>query len=105
MLNRTEKEELVIKLAEDGKTTRDIAKIAHISLQDIGRIIRKHTRDADQENHNQKSLTIESQSFIMFKEGKSNVDVAISLNLPAVKVISLYHDYLRLSNLDKLINL
>jgi transposase len=40
-----EKEELVIKLAKEGKTTREIAKIAHISLKDIGEIIRKFTGD------------------------------------------------------------
>ncbi|ALI36862.1 hypothetical protein NMY3_02672 [Candidatus Nitrosocosmicus oleophilus] len=47
MLNRREKEQQVIRLAEDGKTTRDIAKIAHVSLQVIGKIIRKHTGDPD----------------------------------------------------------
>ncbi|ALI36861.1 hypothetical protein NMY3_02671 [Candidatus Nitrosocosmicus oleophilus] len=41
----------------------------------------------------------------MFKEGNGNVDIAIALNLSTAKVISLYHDYLKLSNLDKLINL
>lgn len=105
MLNKIEKEKLVINLAEDGKNTRDIARIAHVSLQEIGRIIRKHTGDSDQEHNEKKSLTVESQSLMMFKEGKCNVEVAISLNLPAAKVISLYQDYIKLSNLDKLTNI
>ena len=33
LITRQEKEKLVIKLAEEGKTTRDIAKEVHISLQ------------------------------------------------------------------------
>ena len=32
---------MVIKLAKEGKTTREIAKIVHISLKNIGEIIRK----------------------------------------------------------------
>ena len=47
LITRTEKEKQVIKLAEDGKTTRDIAKVAHISLKDIGKIIRKAAGDSD----------------------------------------------------------
>jgi hypothetical protein len=38
---------MVIKLANEGKTTREIAKAVHISLKDIGKIIRKVTGDDD----------------------------------------------------------
>jgi transposase len=44
LLSRKEKEGLVIKLAREGKTTREIAKIVHISLKDIGEILRKVNR-------------------------------------------------------------
>jgi transposase len=39
LLTRNEKEKLVVKLANGGKTIRDIAKEAHISIKDIGKII------------------------------------------------------------------
>jgi hypothetical protein len=42
ILTRKEKEGLVIKLAEAGKTTRDIAQVAHVSLKDIGAILRRY---------------------------------------------------------------
>ena len=45
LITRQEKERLVIKLAEEGRTTREIAKEVHISLKDIGKIIRKATGD------------------------------------------------------------
>ena len=45
LLSRKEKEELVIRLAKEGKTKREIAKIVHISLKDIGKILRKITGD------------------------------------------------------------
>jgi len=41
MLNKFEKEELVIKLLNEGKTIRQIAAEAHISFSDIGAIARK----------------------------------------------------------------
>lgn len=42
-MKREEKEKLVIQMAEAGKSTRHIAQAVHISLKDIGTIIRKHT--------------------------------------------------------------
>ena len=51
LLSRKEKEELVIKLAREGKTTREIAKIVHISLKDIGEIIRKFTGESNSESN------------------------------------------------------
>jgi hypothetical protein len=41
VLNKQEKERLVIKLHEEGKTIRKIAQQAHLSFTDIGAIIRK----------------------------------------------------------------
>ena len=43
ILTIKEKEQLVIKLANEGKSTKNIAQIAHVSLGDIGKIIRKFT--------------------------------------------------------------
>ena len=43
ILTRQQKEDLVIKLAEEGKSTRFIAESAHVSLKDIGTIIRRYT--------------------------------------------------------------
>ena len=47
LLSRKEKEKLVIKLTQEGKTTREIAKQVHISLRDIGKIQHKLTGDED----------------------------------------------------------
>jgi cytidylate kinase len=41
LLIRKEKEIQVLKLAEECKTTRDMAKAVHISLKDIRKIIEK----------------------------------------------------------------
>jgi intein-encoded DNA endonuclease-like protein len=47
LLSRKEKEKMVIRLAKEGKTTREIAKVVHMSLKDIGKILRKITGDED----------------------------------------------------------
>jgi hypothetical protein len=45
LTNRKEKEKQVIKLDEESKTTREIAKEIHISSKDIGKIILKEIGD------------------------------------------------------------
>jgi Mor family transcriptional regulator len=42
ILKRQQKVDLVIKLAEEGKNTRELAQTVHMALKDIGAIIRRH---------------------------------------------------------------
>ncbi|CAN5870900.1 hypothetical protein BH23THE1_BH23THE1_27560 [soil metagenome] len=101
ILKKEEKERLVIKLAMEGLTTRNIAKVAHVSLKDIGSIIRRYNgEDIEYQN---KALSVTSKAFQVFKGGKSLVDVANALNLESFDVQSLFRDYLELSNLDSLV--
>ena len=92
--SRKEKEKQVIKLAEEGKTTREIAKEVHISLKDIGKIIRKETGDIDDHTEREKekekekekqkrlkSLSPYAQAFQMFKNKLSLADVVIELDI------------------------
>jgi len=55
-----------MKLALEGKNTRTIAKIAHVSLKDIGTIIRKYNGDVKE--YQTKPPSITSKAFHMFKE-------------------------------------
>jgi hypothetical protein len=103
ILTRKEKERLVVQLATQGKTTRQIAQVAHVSLKDIGTIIRKFT--GEETEYQNKDLSLTSQAFQMFKGNKSRVEVAIALNLEADDVVSLYEDYLKLLNFDKLVTI
>jgi DNA-binding NarL/FixJ family response regulator len=45
ILDKKEREELVLKLLNEGKTTREIAKLVHVSLKNIGKITRKAAGD------------------------------------------------------------
>jgi transposase len=77
LLTQKKKRTLIIKLAEEGLTTREIAKRARVSLGSISKILREYTGDM----HSNKKPSLDSQAFQMFKEGKTPLDVSISLNL------------------------
>jgi cytidylate kinase len=49
VLNKQEKEKLVIRLHREGKTFREIAHIGHLSFTDIGKIIRKINGQKDED--------------------------------------------------------
>lgn len=84
----------------EGKNYKNISKIAHVSFKDIGTIIRKFTGEPEYQN---KSPSITSKAFQKFKDGKNRVDVAMALNLESYEAVDLFHDYLKLSNLDRLV--
>ncbi len=112
LITRKEKEKLVLKLAEDGKTTRDIAKEVHISLKDIGKIIRTASGDYQIEDDEkkakekrQKSLSPYARAFQMFKDKTSLADVAIELDIKTDAVLNFHADYLRLLKMDGLVKI
>ena len=117
LLSRKEKEQLVIKLTQEGKTTREIAKQAHISLKDIGKIQHKLTgnedlfereqekQEAEQEKQKRKSLSPYAQAFQMFKYRKPLADVDIELDIKSSAVLDFYSDYLCLLRMNNLVTI
>jgi hypothetical protein len=117
LLSRKEKEKLVIQLAEEGKTTREIEKLVHISLLDISKIIYKVTGDKvpshedkkkELENEKQrklKSLSPYARAFQMFKDKKSLADVTIELDIKSSAVLNFYNDYLCLLRMNSLVTM
>ena len=121
LISRKEKEKLVIQLAHEGKTTREIAKHVHISLRDIGTIIRKETGDDElattekqkvdelkkekEKQERLKFLSPYAKSFQMFKDRKPLEDVAIELDLDTDTVLFYYEDYLRLLKINWLVKI
>jgi transposase len=110
LLSRREKERMVVKLAEEGRTTREIAKEVHISLKSIGKILNKVTGDdiANHEAERQsrlKKLSPYAQAFSMFKKGLPLADVAIELDLETDTVLYYFGDYLRLLRMAKLVTI
>jgi hypothetical protein len=106
VLNKQEKEELVIRLHKEGKTIRQLAAAAHLSFTDIGSIIRKiDGRDNDdrvEANKDIKNKTRETKALFLFSIGKTPLQVAIVLDLPASEVHDMLEEYWALNELHEL---
>ena len=71
------------------KSYAEIAQIERISPRDIHTIIKEE--ETWRQKHKQQDLS--SKSYQLFSEGKTSIEVAIILNLPASKVSKLYREY------------
>ncbi len=105
VLNRRDKEQLVIKLHQEGRTIREIASVAHLSFSDIGFIIRKidgKDDDVGVETKDMKAKSKSTRALYLFLQGKRPVDVAIELDLPSIEVENMLQEYWVLNGLDEL---
>ncbi len=103
ILNRQQKENMVIDLLNQGISVQQIAKQAHVSFTDIKKIRMKATGEVsekqEQNDQKKKPLSIPSQAFKLFLDGKSVVEVAIGLDIPTDQVLKIHSDYLILRNM------
>ena len=101
--NEKDKEKLVIDLLKKGHKTREIAKMAHVSNTTVKKIRQKLTAEAKEEqeqgDQKKKPLSVSSQAFKLFLEGKSVVQVAIGLDLTTDQALKIHSDYLVLRNM------
>jgi hypothetical protein len=96
---RNAKEMLVLDLYyHQDKTYRQIAKEARICPRDIKTIIDKKEKEIEQSQ----STSISSRAFNLFLQGKTPIQVAITLNLKEPEVHELYKQYLSLQQLHDL---
>ena len=119
ILTRQERERLVLELYyNQGKTYREISKVARISPRDIGVILNKvhkektkeskeegiKQQDDAEENHEQEQqhLSLAVQAYKLFSESKTPLEVAIALNLRESEATKFYREYWRLKQLHNL---
>jgi hypothetical protein len=106
ILNRRDKEHLVIKLHQEGKTIRDIASAAHMSFGDIGKIINRiDGRDNDdgvEAKIDIKNKSRETKALWLFSNGKKPIEVAVELDLTASEVHEIQEEYWALNDLHEL---
>ena len=103
VLTRSEKEELVKQLYEEGKTYREIAKEVHMSFGPIGNIIRTVTGESSKDSNNKPTMSKETEALKLFHEGKTLVEAAIELDISSDETEDLYLGYSRLVHLHHLI--
>jgi hypothetical protein len=87
MMNKKQKEALILTLAEKGETYREITKKAGVSPNTIKAVLNKAGLD--------ESTSMSSRVFELYIQQKNPLEVAIALNLGADKAIHYYHEYFK----------
>jgi hypothetical protein len=101
LLNKKEKEDLVVKLYHENKTIRQIAEIVHMSFSDTGAIIRRiNGQDNDKYIDTKFSnKTKATQALYLFDHDKKPIEIAIELDIPYGEVIDLQLEFWALKEL------
>src|ERR687890_2131512 len=115
ILTRQERERLVLDLYNQGNTIREIAKQARISFRDIGIILKQisqnktevkaqHGNNGAEKNQQQEEhqLSLSTQAYKLFSEGKAPIEVCIELNLRESEATKFCREYWKLKQLHKL---
>src|SRR5215204_3388321 len=121
ILTRQERERLVLDLYyNQGKTYREISKVARISPRDIGVILNKvsegktkgeegikqQDNNSAEKNQNQEQqqqqLSLSAQAYKLFSDRKTPLEVAIELNLGESEATKFYKEYWKLKQLHNL---
>ncbi len=110
ILNRKQKEKLVIELLNQGLSYPQIAKQAHVSFSDIKSIALKVTGDDKKvedegREKEKKAKPMHCQAFELFQAGRNPVQVAIDLELETDRAMTFLYDYLRLQNMNKAVTI
>jgi hypothetical protein len=117
ILTRQERERLVLDLYNQGKTYREISREARISPRDIGLILNKVIAEKTKESkeaikqqddnvkqnkQQEQHLSLSAQSYKLFSDRKTPLEVAIALNLRESEVTKFYKEYWNLKQLHNL---
>ena len=82
-----------------GKTTREIAEIERMSIRDISTIIKEEEARRLKYKHQQQQEDLSAQAYELFSQGKTPLQVAISLKIRQSVATKLYGDYWKLKRL------
>jgi predicted transcriptional regulator len=88
MMNKKQKEALVLALAEKGKTYREITREVGVSPNTIKAVLNKAGLD--------ESVSISSRAFELYSQQKTALEVCIELNLKAEDAIKYHQEYFML---------
>ncbi len=83
-----------------GKTTREIAKIERMSIRDISAIIKEEEARRQKYRYQQQQEELSSKAYKLFSEGKPTVEVATILKQREPEVSKLHKEYWKLRGRD-----
>ena len=100
---REKKEKLVIELYYNkGYTYKQITKDLRMSPNQISNIIKKHEEKSDAIANKKKQLSLSSRAYKLYSKGKTQVEVAIKLDIPEAHATQFHLEYWKLKRLDVL---
>jgi transposase len=105
VLSREEKEKMVLDLYYNkGYTYKQLTQELRMSPNQLREIIKRHEekKNDDAIANKKKELSLSSKAYKLFSEGKTNVQVAIKLDLPQEQITQFRLEYWRLQNQDRL---
>src|SRR5918993_5212900 len=103
VLSREEKEKMVLELYYNKSYTyKQLTRELRMSPNQLREIIKRYEEKNDAIANKKKELSLSSQAYKLFYEGKNNVEVAIKLDLPQDQITQFRLEYWRLQNQDKL---
>ena len=103
LLSREEKEKNVLDLYYNKSYTyKQLTRELRMSPNQIREIIKRHEEKNDATANKKRMLSLSSQAYKLFYEGRDNVQVAIKLDLPQEQVTKFRLEYWRLRNQDNL---
>jgi transposase len=88
-----------------GKTMREIAKIERMSIRDISAIIKEEEARRQKYKRQQQQVETSSKAYELFSQGKTPLQVAISLKIRQSVATKYYKEYWKLIRLHKLISI
>jgi hypothetical protein len=109
-----DKERLIVKYYREGKSYRQFAQLARISVRDIKPILDKYgvdhisgySENGGNEGTTNSFMSISSRAYKLFSEEMMKpTEVAIALNIEASEAIRYHDDFLRLKNRGILVKL
>jgi transposase-like protein len=100
-LSREEKEKFVLEFYyTKGYTYKQITKELRMSPNQIRAIIKKHEEKSNAIANKKKQLSLSSKAYKLYSKGKTNVEVAMKLDIPQVQATLFHFEYCRLMGLD-----
>ena len=114
MLTRQDREQNVLSLYNQGRTIREIAKELRMSFRDIGTVLKKEEKEKERQKRQldndsstysdstQSGMSLSTQAYKLFSQGKTPIEVATELDLSEKKVTKYYKECWKLKGLYKL---
>jgi hypothetical protein len=102
MITTDEIEELIVRLHNEHKTTREISKFVHKNFSYVGAVLRKRFPE---EYPNENKISKETQALKLFTSKKTPTQVAIELDEKPDSVETYFSDFWRLESMQSLYNI